>query len=58
VLAPEQAADRILEALQQDLFLILTHPEMQEFAVGKAQDPERWVRGMTRLWSRTQSLLG
>ena len=58
VLAPEQAVDRILEGLQQDLFLILTHPEMHEFVVGKAQDPQRWIRGMTRLWSRAQSLLG
>jgi len=58
VLAPEQAADRILEGLRQDLFLILTHPEMQEFAIGKAQDPERWIRGMTKLSSRAQSLLG
>jgi NAD(P)-dependent dehydrogenase (short-subunit alcohol dehydrogenase family) len=58
VLAPEQAADRILEALAQDLFLILTHPEMHEFAVGKAQSPERWLRGMSRLWARTRSLLG
>jgi NAD(P)-dependent dehydrogenase (short-subunit alcohol dehydrogenase family) len=58
VLAPEQAAERILEGLQQDLFLILTHPEMHEFVVGKAQDPERWIRGMAKLWSRAQSLLG
>jgi NAD(P)-dependent dehydrogenase (short-subunit alcohol dehydrogenase family) len=58
VLAPEQAADRILEGLRQDLFLILTHPEMHEFVVGKAQDPQRWVRGMAKLWSRAQSLLG
>jgi NAD(P)-dependent dehydrogenase (short-subunit alcohol dehydrogenase family) len=58
VLAPEQAAERILEALQQDPFLILTHPEMHEFVVGKAQDPERWIRGMAKLWSRAQSLLG
>jgi NAD(P)-dependent dehydrogenase (short-subunit alcohol dehydrogenase family) len=58
VLAPEQAAERILEDLQRDLFLILTHPEMHDFVVGKAQDPERWIRGMTKLWSRAQSLLG
>jgi NAD(P)-dependent dehydrogenase (short-subunit alcohol dehydrogenase family) len=58
VLAPEQAAERILEGLQRDLFLILTHPEMQQFAVGKAQDPQRWIRGMAKLWSRAQSLLG
>ena len=30
-------------------FLILTHPEMHEFVVGKAQDPERWIRGMSKL---------
>jgi NAD(P)-dependent dehydrogenase (short-subunit alcohol dehydrogenase family) len=58
VLAPEQAADRILRALREDLFLILTHPEMQRYAVGKAQDPERWIRGMAKLWARTQALLG
>ena len=58
VLAPDQAAERILGGLQQDLFLILTHPEMHEFVVGKAQDPERWIRGMTKLWSRAQALLG
>jgi NAD(P)-dependent dehydrogenase (short-subunit alcohol dehydrogenase family) len=58
VLAPEQAADRVLDQLADDRFLILTHPEMHEFVVGKAQDPERWIRGMTRLWARAQTLLG
>jgi NAD(P)-dependent dehydrogenase (short-subunit alcohol dehydrogenase family) len=58
VLAPERAAERILDDLEQDLFLILTHPEMHEFVVGKAQDPQRWIRGMTKLWSRAQALLG
>jgi NAD(P)-dependent dehydrogenase (short-subunit alcohol dehydrogenase family) len=57
VLAPEEAATRILEALEQDRFLILTHPDMQDFVVGKAQDPDRWIRGMTKLWSRAQALL-
>ncbi|HUH79702.1 MAG TPA: SDR family oxidoreductase [Solirubrobacteraceae bacterium] len=58
VLAPEQAAERILDGVEQDRFLILTHPEMHEYAVGKAQDPERWIRGMSRLWTRAQALLG
>jgi NAD(P)-dependent dehydrogenase (short-subunit alcohol dehydrogenase family) len=58
VLAPQQAATRILDAVAQDRFLILTHPEMQQFAVGKAQEPDRWIRGMTKLWSRAQALLG
>jgi NAD(P)-dependent dehydrogenase (short-subunit alcohol dehydrogenase family) len=57
VLAPQQAATRILDAVAEDRFLILTHPEMQQFAVGKAQEPDRWIRGMTKLWSRAQALL-
>jgi NAD(P)-dependent dehydrogenase (short-subunit alcohol dehydrogenase family) len=58
VLAPAEAAERILDGLEQGRFLILTHPEMREFVVGKADDPERWIRGMAKLWSRAQSLLG
>jgi NAD(P)-dependent dehydrogenase (short-subunit alcohol dehydrogenase family) len=58
VLAPEQAAERIIEGVKRDQFLILTHPEMHRFIVGKAEDPERWVRGMSKLWSRAQALLG
>jgi len=58
VLAPEQAAEHVLDGLQRDLFLILTHPEMHAFVVGKAEDPERWIRGMAKLWSRAQALLG
>ncbi len=58
VMPPEQAAERIIDAVAQDRFLILTHPEMHEFVVRKAQEPERWIRGMTRLWARAQALLG
>lgn len=58
VLAPGAAAERILSELADGHFLILTHPEMREFVVGKAQDPDRWIRGMTRLWTRAQALLG
>ena len=58
VLTPEQAAGRVLDQLADDRFLILTHPEMHGFVVGKAQDPERWIRGVTRLWERAQRLLG
>jgi NAD(P)-dependent dehydrogenase (short-subunit alcohol dehydrogenase family) len=57
VLSADEAATRILDAVDRDQFLILTHPEMKEFVVGKAQDPERWIGGMTRLWSHTRTLL-
>src|SRR5438477_30923 len=35
VLTPAAAAQRILDAVAEDRFLILTHPEMQDFMVGK-----------------------
>lgn len=57
VLAPDAAAALIVDAVAQDRFLILTHPEMQELVVRKAQDPDRWIKGMQRLWARTQELL-
>jgi NAD(P)-dependent dehydrogenase (short-subunit alcohol dehydrogenase family) len=57
VLSPATAAARILDGLEQDRFLILTHPEMRDFVIGKAQDPDRWIRGMTKLWARAQALL-
>ncbi len=57
VLGTQEAAQRIVASVEKDDFLVLTHPEMKEYAIGKAQDPERWVRGMARLWARAQTLL-
>lgn len=57
VLSADEAAARIVDAVRDDRFLILTHPEMRTFMVGKAQDTDRWIRGMTRLWGRAQDLL-
>ena len=58
VLSPDGAAAEILAGTIEDRFLILTHPGMHDLIVRKAEDPERWVRGMRRLWVRTQELLG
>jgi NAD(P)-dependent dehydrogenase (short-subunit alcohol dehydrogenase family) len=57
VLAPDVAVERILSELTDDRFLILTHPEMQEFIEQKATNRDRWIRGMSRLWARSQALL-
>jgi NAD(P)-dependent dehydrogenase (short-subunit alcohol dehydrogenase family) len=56
VLAPEGAAAEILAGTLEDRFLILTHPDMHQYVVRKAEDPERWIRGMRRLWARTEDL--
>ena len=56
VLEPAEAARRIVTAVEEDRVLVYTHPDMHELVVRKAQDPERWVRGMRRLWARAQLL--
>ena len=58
LLQPDDIADGIIEAVRNDTFLILTHPEMHEFVERKAADPERWIRGMARHWARTKEVLG
>ncbi len=48
VLGPAQVADDVLEAVVEERFLILPHPEVAEFARRKISDHDRWIRGMQR----------
>jgi NAD(P)-dependent dehydrogenase (short-subunit alcohol dehydrogenase family) len=57
VLAPDGAAAAILDGVAAERLLILTHPSMQEYIERKAKDPDRWLKGMRRLWARAQELL-
>ncbi len=51
-LEPEQIADAVVEAIHDERFLILPHPEVGEFFQRKAADYDRWLRGMRRLRAR------
>ena len=51
-LEPEQVADAVVEAIRDERFLILPHPEVGEFFRRKAADYDRWLRGMRRLRAR------
>jgi hypothetical protein len=48
-LEPEQVADVVVEGIKTEKFLILPHPEVAEYFNRKAQDYDRWLRGMRRL---------
>ena len=48
-LEPERVADIVVEGIGAEKFLILPHPEVAEFFSRKAQDYDRWLRGMRRL---------
>lgn len=45
----DEVADSLWEAMQDDRFLILPHPEVAAYYAARATDTERWLRGMRRL---------
>jgi NAD(P)-dependent dehydrogenase (short-subunit alcohol dehydrogenase family) len=49
MLAPEDVALTVLEALADERFLVLPHPEVAMFEQRRAGDRERWLRGMRRI---------
>ena len=48
-LEPEQVADEVVKGIAEERFLILPHPEVAEYFRRKANDYDRWLRGMRRL---------
>jgi NAD(P)-dependent dehydrogenase (short-subunit alcohol dehydrogenase family) len=46
---PARVADAVVEGLRAEQFLILPHPEVNEYLRRKADDYDRWLRGMRRL---------
>jgi NAD(P)-dependent dehydrogenase (short-subunit alcohol dehydrogenase family) len=49
MIEPEQVADVVVEAIRDERFLILPHPEVARYMAVKATEPERWLEGMRRL---------
>jgi NAD(P)-dependent dehydrogenase (short-subunit alcohol dehydrogenase family) len=45
----ESVAESVVEGLRDERFLILPHPEVAEYFRRKANDYDRWIRGMSRL---------
>ena len=50
-LEPEQVADAVVKGIAEGRFLILPHPEVADYFRRKADDYDRWLRGMRRLRS-------
>jgi NAD(P)-dependent dehydrogenase (short-subunit alcohol dehydrogenase family) len=55
VLEPEQVADAVVQAIRDETFLILPHPEVLEYLRRKTSDYDRWLGGMRRLQARVRS---
>lgn len=52
VLEPETVADACIEAIADERFLVLPHPEVETYFQRKANDYDRWLRGMRRFRDR------
>jgi NAD(P)-dependent dehydrogenase (short-subunit alcohol dehydrogenase family) len=48
-LTPEAVAEAVVAGLAEERFLILPHPQVAEYFRRKADDYDRWLRGMRRL---------
>jgi len=52
VLEPEAVADECLAAISEERFLVLPHPQVATYFQRKANDYDRWLRGMRRFRDR------
>jgi hypothetical protein len=54
IIEPEQVADDVVAAIQEERFLILPHPEVGKYMRNRGEDHARWLAGMRQL----QAMLG
>lgn len=52
---PEDVADALFDAMETDRFLVLPHPEVANYARARADDPDRWLRGMNRVQQKWEA---
>ena len=52
MMEPAQLADIVVEHLQREDFLILTHEEVKTYMQRKTADYNRWISGMNRLFQK------
>ncbi|MEU5715185.1 SDR family oxidoreductase [Streptomyces sp. NPDC020403] len=53
---PEAVADALFDAMDQDRFLVLPHPEVAGYYRARAEDPDHWLGSMNHLqrkWEET-----
>jgi NAD(P)-dependent dehydrogenase (short-subunit alcohol dehydrogenase family) len=52
----EDVAEAVVQALRERRFLVLPHPEVQDYVRGKAADVDRWLGGMRRLRAKSEAM--
>lgn len=52
VVEPEDAAEAVVQAIRDERFLVLPHPEVAEYERRRTADRDRWLAGMRRVKAR------
>ena len=58
IIEPEALALTVVEALREERFHVLPHPEVEEYVRRKGDDVDRWLHGMRRLRRQAMELAG
>jgi NAD(P)-dependent dehydrogenase (short-subunit alcohol dehydrogenase family) len=58
IVEPEDVAQLVTEAFDEERFLILTDPIAQDWMTFKTTEPEKWLRGMRKLQARIEAADG
>jgi hypothetical protein len=53
VMQPPEVARIVIEAMEAERFMILSHPQVHEYMLRKTSGIDRWLAGMRRLRDRT-----
>lgn len=56
IIEPDALADVVVACIRDERFHVLPHPEVGEYLKRKADDPDRWLKGMRRLRARSLDL--
>jgi len=53
IIEPEQLAQTVVEAIAEERFYVLPHPEVEDYVRRKGDNIDRWLKGMRRLRQRS-----
>ncbi len=53
IIEPEQLAQTVVEAIAEERFYVLPHPEVEDYVRRKGDNIDRWLKGMRRLRKRS-----
>ena len=52
ILTPAQVAQEVVTTMRDEKFLVLPHPQVAQYFLNKAQDYDRWIGGMQKMYAR------